>query len=131
MVIRSAVPLRIAAAVEDATGEVVDVDARVGWLLELVHQMSVELMQSCWRPETFAALHAGVDALGRKLPSTGAGVAARLGWVAAPPAGPPTRALRAAALRRRALSACRPAPPRAWTPRAAGPVPPGGASVAR
>ncbi len=98
MVIRSAVPLRIAAAVEDATGEVVDVDARVGWLLELVHQMSVELMQSCWRPETFAALHAGVDALGRKLPSTAAVVAARLGWVPTPPAGVyvPSRVVRLA-----------------------------------
>lgn len=81
MVIQSAVPLRIAAAVEDATGEVVDIDARVGWLLDLIHQMSVELMQSCWRPDAFAALHAGVDGLGRKLPLSAAVVAARLGWV--------------------------------------------------
>jgi hypothetical protein len=98
MVIQSAVPLRIAAAVEDATGEVVDVDARVGWLLDLMHQMSVELMQSCWRPEAFAALHAGVDGLGRKLPSTAAVVAARLGWVPTQPAGVyvPSRVVRLA-----------------------------------
>lgn len=99
MVIQSAVPLRIAAAVEDATGEVVvDIDARVGWLLDLVHHMSVELMQSCWRPEAFAALHAGVDGLGRKLPSSAAAVAARLGWVPTPQAGVyvPSRVVRLA-----------------------------------
>lgn len=98
MVIQSAVPLRVAAAIEDATGEVVDADTRVGWLLGLVHQMSVELMQSCWRPEAFAALHAGVDGMGRKLPSTAAVVAARLGWVPTPPAGVyvPSRVVRLA-----------------------------------
>lgn len=98
MVIQSAVPLRIAAAVEDATGEVVDIDARVSWLLDLIHQMSVELMQSCWRPEAFAALHAGVDGLGRKLPSSAAVVAARLGWVPTPLAGVhvPSRVVRLA-----------------------------------
>lgn len=98
MVIQSAVPLRIVAAVEDATGEVVDIDARVGWLLDLVHQMSAELMQSCWRPEAFTALHAGVDGLGRKLPSSAAVVAARLGWVPTQQAGVyvPSRVVRLA-----------------------------------
>lgn len=98
MVIQSAVPLRIATAIEEATGEIVDADTRVGWLLDLVHQMSVELMQSCWRPEAFAALHAGVDSMGRKLPSTAAVVAARLGWVPTPPVGVyvPSRVVRLA-----------------------------------
>ncbi|WP_244873013.1 hypothetical protein [Mycolicibacterium sp. TY66] len=97
-VIQSAVPLRIAVAVEDSTGEEVDADQRLGWLLNLVHQMSAELMQSCWRPEVFAALHAGIDALGRKLPSTAAVVASRLGWVPAPPDGVyvPSRVVRLA-----------------------------------
>lgn len=98
MVIQSAVPLRIAVAVEDCTGEEVDADQRLGWLLNLVHQMSAELMQSCWRPVVFAALHAGIDALGRKLPSTAAVVAARLGWVPTPPDGVyvPSRVVRLA-----------------------------------
>ncbi len=81
----SAVPLRIAAAVEEATGEVIDVAPRIGWLLDLVEQLSQDLMQSCWQPSVFAALHAGVDGLGRKLPSTAAVVAARLGWNPVPP----------------------------------------------
>lgn len=98
MVIQSAVPLRIAAAVDDSTGEVVDIDARVGWLLDLVEYLSAEMMQSCWRPETFAVLQAGVDGLGRKLPSTAAVVAARLGWAPVPPVGMyvPSRVVRLA-----------------------------------
>lgn len=96
--IQSAVPVRIAAAVEDATGEIVDADARIGWLLDLVEQLSTEMMQSCWQPTTFAALHAGVDALGRKFPPAAAVIAARLGWVPAPPAGVyvPSRVVRLA-----------------------------------
>jgi Putative transposase DNA-binding domain len=86
MLIQSAVPLRITVAVDEATGEIVDVDTPVGWLLDLVGQLGAELMQSCWRPQTFDALHAGVDGLGRKLPSTAAVIAARLGWIPAPPA---------------------------------------------
>ncbi|MUL61121.1 hypothetical protein B5P44_00780 [Mycobacterium sp. CBMA 213] len=98
VVVQSAVPLRIAAAVDEVTGEVIDVDARIGWLLDMVERLSVALMQSCWRPATFTALHAGVDALGRKLPSTAAVVAARLGWVPAPPVGVyvPSRVVRLA-----------------------------------
>lgn len=97
-VIQSAVPLRIAVAVEDSTGEEVDADQRLGWVLSLVHQMSAELMQSCWRPEVFTSLHAGIDALGRKLPSTAAVIAARLGWVPTPPVGVyvPSRVVRLA-----------------------------------
>ncbi len=85
MVIQSAVALRITAAVDETTGEVIEVDARIGWLLDLIEQLSSELMQSCWQPAAFAALHAGVDTWGRRLPSTAAAVAARLGWVPAPP----------------------------------------------
>ena len=98
MVIQSAVPLRITAAVDETTGEVIDVDARIGWLLDLVEQLSAELMQSCWQPAAFAALHAGVDGLGRRLPATAAVVAARLGWVPTPPAGVyvPSRVVRLA-----------------------------------
>lgn len=98
MIIQSAVPLRIGAVVDDATGEVIDVDARFGWLLDLVEQLSAALMQSCWRPATFTALHSGVDALGRKLPSTAAVLAARLDWVPQPPVGVyvPSRVVRLA-----------------------------------
>ena len=98
MLIQSAVPLRISAAVDDVTGEVVDVDTRIGWLLDRVEQLSAALMQSCWHPATFTALHARVDGLGRKLPSTAAVVAARLGWVPEPPAGVyvPSRVVRLA-----------------------------------
>lgn len=98
MVIQSAVPLRIAAAVDDATGEAVAIDARIGWLLDLVEQLGAELMQSRWQPSTFAALHGGVDGLGRRLPSTAAAAAARLGWVPTPPAGVyvPSRVVRLA-----------------------------------
>lgn len=74
--LQSAVPLRIAAAVDEVTGEVVDAGPLIGWLLDLVADMPTELMGRCWRPETFASLHAGVDGLGRKLPSTAAVVAA-------------------------------------------------------
>lgn len=98
MVIQSAVPLRIAAAVDETTGEVIEVDARIGWLLDLVGQLSAELMQSCWQPASFAALDGGVDGLGRRLPSTAAVIAARLGWVPTPPDGVyvPSRVVRLA-----------------------------------
>jgi hypothetical protein len=70
----------------------------IGWLLDLVAQLAKDLMEQCWQPVTFAALHAGVDGLGRKLPSTAAVVAARLGWTPAPPAGVyvPSRVVRLA-----------------------------------
>jgi Putative transposase DNA-binding domain len=86
-VIQSAVPLRIGAAVVEATGEVIDVGPRIGWLLDLVADLSTELMHRCWRPATFSALHEGVDSLGRKLPSTAAVVAQRLGWIPQPAPG--------------------------------------------
>ena len=85
VVIQSAVPLRIAAAVDETTGEVIDVNTRIGWLLDLVEQLSSEMMRSCWQPATFTVLHGGVDGLGRKLPSSAAVIAARLGWVPTPP----------------------------------------------
>jgi IS605 OrfB family transposase len=96
--IQSTVPLRIGAAIEETTGEVVDATTRIGWLLELVAQMSTELMMRCWQPETFSALHAGVDSLGRRLPPTAAVVAARLGWIPQPPSGvyAPSRVIRLA-----------------------------------
>lgn len=83
---QSAVAVRIGVAVDEATGEVVDADPMIGWLLDLVQQLSGDLMGRCWRQQTFATLRAGVDGLGRKLPSTAAVVAARLGWVPSPPA---------------------------------------------
>ena len=72
LVIQSAVALRVGAAVHEACGEVVDVAPMIGWLLDLVAQLAKDLMEQCWQPVTFAALHAGVDGLGRKLPSTAA-----------------------------------------------------------
>lgn len=83
---QSAVPLRIAAAFDEITGEGIDPNPMIGWLLDLVQTMSTELMGQCWRPETFATLQAGVDSLGRKLPASAAVVAARLGWTPDPPA---------------------------------------------
>jgi hypothetical protein len=79
--------MRIGAAIEEDSGEVVDAAPRIGWLLDLVAELSADLMQRCWRPATFTTLHAGVDSLGRKLPSTAAVVAARLGWIPHPRAG--------------------------------------------
>jgi hypothetical protein len=38
-------------------------------------------MDRCWQPTTFTTLHQGVDAVGRKLPSTAAAVAQRMGWI--------------------------------------------------
>jgi len=98
MALQSAVPLRIAAAVDEATGETIDVDTRAGWLLDLVERLAADLMQSCWQPATFTALHAGVDGLGRRLPATAAVIAARLGWTPAPPDGVyvPSRVVRLA-----------------------------------
>jgi hypothetical protein len=86
-VIQSAVPLRIGAAIEENSGEVVDAAARIGWLLDLVADLSADLMARCWRPATFTTLHAGVDALGRKLPPTAAVAAQRLGWTPQTPPG--------------------------------------------
>ncbi|MGH3847728.1 MAG: hypothetical protein ACRDS0_40885, partial [Pseudonocardiaceae bacterium] len=82
--LQSAVAVRIGAAVEEATGEVIDAGPLLGHLLDLVAELSAELMARCWRPATLAALHAGVDGLGRKLPSTAAVIAQRLGWVPQP-----------------------------------------------
>jgi hypothetical protein len=87
VLIQSAVATRIAAAVQETTGEVVDAGPLVGWLLDLVGELSVELMARCWQPPTFATLHAGVDSVGRKLPPTAAVVAQRLGWIPHAPAG--------------------------------------------
>jgi hypothetical protein len=67
-VIESAVPMRIGAAVEEDGGEVVDATPRIVWLLDLVDELSADLMARCWRPGAFTALHQGVDSLGRKLP---------------------------------------------------------------
>src|ERR1700758_5574355 len=78
--LRSAVPLRICAAIVEATGEVLEAAPRIGWLLDLVTQLSEDLMQQRWRPATFTTLHRGVDSLGRQLPATAAVLAQRLGW---------------------------------------------------
>ncbi len=98
MMISSAVPMRIGAAVDEATGQVIDTAPLIGWLLDLVGELAGELMRSCWEPVTFTALHEGVDALGRRLPSRAAVVATRLGWVPQPPAGVyvPSRVVRLA-----------------------------------
>ena len=85
--IQSAVPLRIGAAIEEDSSEVVDATQRIGWLLDLVADLSTDLMARCWRPATFTVLHEGVDWLGRKLPPTAAVAAARLGWTPHPPPG--------------------------------------------
>jgi Putative transposase DNA-binding domain len=73
--IQSSVPLRVGAAIEEATGEVIEAGPRIGWLLDLVAELSRDLMQQCWRPVTFEALHDGVDSLGRRLPPAAAVVA--------------------------------------------------------
>jgi hypothetical protein len=86
-VIQSAVPLRISAAIEEDSGQVVDATPRIGWLLDLVAQLSTELMIRCWQPTRFTVLHSDVDSLGRKLPPTAAVIAQRLGWTPQPPLG--------------------------------------------
>ncbi len=85
--VQSAVPVRIGAAVEESTGEVADVAPMIGWLLDLVEHLGRDLMGRCWQPVTFTTVRSGVDGLGRKLPSTAAVVAARLGWNPQPPVG--------------------------------------------
>jgi hypothetical protein len=55
-VIQSAVPMRIGAAIEEGSGEVVDAAPRLVWLLDLVAELSADLMARCWRPATFGAL---------------------------------------------------------------------------
>ncbi|MEV6769428.1 zinc ribbon domain-containing protein [Nocardia sp. NPDC051030] len=109
-------------AVDDATGDPVgldDVDVRIGWLLDLVTGAETELLSRLWRPDTFDALAAGRDPLGRKLPVQGHVAAARLGWTPIYPAGVyvPSRVsrvvmaqtmacLRTSAFRDTALTAC-------------------------
>lgn len=85
--LESAVPMRVRTAIEEVTGDVVEATPRIEWLLDLVVELSESLMQQCWQPSTFTVLHAGMDSLGRKLPSTAAVVAQRLGWKPRPPAG--------------------------------------------
>jgi Putative transposase DNA-binding domain len=85
--IQSVVPMRVRAAIVETTGEVVEVGTRIGWLLDLVTGLSTDLMQRCWQPARLAGLHDGVDSLGRKLPSTAAVVAQRLGWIPRPAEG--------------------------------------------
>jgi hypothetical protein len=96
--IQSAVPMRIGAAVVEATGELVEAGPRIGWMLDLVADLSTDLMRRCWQPATFTALHGGVDSWGRKLPSTAAVVAQRLGWIPQAPPGVyvPSRVVRLA-----------------------------------
>jgi hypothetical protein len=98
VLIQSAVPLRIGAAIEELTGEMTDVSGPLGWLLDLVGDLSTDIMGRCWRPATFSMLHKGSDELGRKLPATAAVVAQRLGWVPHPPEGiyVPSRVVRLA-----------------------------------
>jgi hypothetical protein len=98
VLIQSCVQLRITAAVEEAAGEVADVGEPLFWLLDLIGDLSTELMGHCWRPETFSVLHRGTDALGRKLPATAAVIAQRLGWIPHPPEGVyvPSRVVRLA-----------------------------------
>jgi hypothetical protein len=98
MMMLSTVPMRIGTAIDETTGEVVDAAPLIGWLLDLVAELSSELTDRCWQPATFTTLHAGVDSAGRKLPPTAAVVAARLGWVPHPPAGVyvPSRVVRLA-----------------------------------
>jgi hypothetical protein len=77
--IQSAVPLRIGAAIDETTGAVVEAGPMIGSLLDLLADLSTDLMDRCWQPTTFTTLHQGVDAVGRKLPSTAAAVAQRMG----------------------------------------------------
>ena len=96
--IQSTVPLRVNAIIDEVTGEVVEAGQLTGWLLDLVAELSADLMGRCWQPATFTTLREGVDALGRKLPPTAAVVAQRLGWIPQPPAGvyAPSRVVRLA-----------------------------------
>jgi hypothetical protein len=96
--IQSAVPLRIGAAIDETTGAVVEAGPMVGWLLDLLADLSTDLMDRCWQPTTFTTLHQGVDALGRKLPSTAAAAAQRMGWIPQLPDGVyvPSRVVRLA-----------------------------------
>ena len=101
MLIRSAVPLRVGAAIEEATGAVIGAGPLIGWLLGIVGELAGHLMQRCWTPATFTTLHEGVDALGRTLPLSAAVVAQRLGWIPPPPKGGyvPSRVVRLAQAR--------------------------------
>jgi hypothetical protein len=65
VLIQSAVSMRIGAAVDETTGEVIDAAPLIGWLLDLVGELAGELMRRCWQPATFTALHEGVDWHGR------------------------------------------------------------------
>ncbi len=87
VMMQSAVPMRIGVAIDEATGELVDVGPMIGHLLDIVAELSTELMARCWEPATFAGLHAGVDPLGRRLPSTAAVAAQRMGWIPQPAEG--------------------------------------------
>jgi hypothetical protein len=79
--IQSAVPLRVGAATDETTGDMVDAGPLIGRLLDLVADLSADLIGRCWQPDSFTMLHEGVDAQGRKLPPTAAVVAQRLGWI--------------------------------------------------
>jgi hypothetical protein len=79
--IQSAVPLRVGTAIDEETGEMVEAGPLIGWLLDLVADLSTDLMGRCWQADTFTTLHQGVDARGRKLPPTAAVIAQRLGWI--------------------------------------------------
>jgi hypothetical protein len=87
VMIQSAVATRIGAAIDDTTGQVADAGPLIGCLLDLVADLSAELMASCWQPATFTVLQNGVDGLGRRLPSAAAVIAARLGWIPQAPDG--------------------------------------------
>jgi hypothetical protein len=84
VMMQSAVAMRVGAAVDEASGQVVDAGPLIGHLLELVAELSAELMARCWQPPKLTTLQAGVDAAGRRLPSAAAVIAARLGWIPQP-----------------------------------------------
>lgn len=70
-------------AVDEVTGESIgldEVDACVGWLLDLIAAAGADLLARLWQSSTFALLAAGRDPHGRKLPAQGHVAAARLGW---------------------------------------------------
>lgn len=76
----------------DKPGTIVPVTARVlaervGWLAGLVQKMAAESLSRVWTDTCLAEVVAGVDTVGRRLPSHGYKAVRRLGWAASAAAG--------------------------------------------
>jgi IS605 OrfB family transposase len=80
----------IRTGVDEKTGEVLSasvVAERLGWCVNLVSGMAVELTTAHWNAVDVGVLAAGVDAGGRKLPANAWMALRRLGWSVAPVSG--------------------------------------------